>query len=106
MGEKVINIPSKRTLVIKMENDKFKLDTDLKEIPVDVVERLLNEVLDTYVSDAVDQIMDDQGVKQIVDENINKILSDANIKNLFRQVKIYKLCIILLLLALLSLVLK
>ncbi len=106
MGEKVINISSKRTLVIEMKNGKFKLDTDLKEIPVDVVERLLNEVLDTYVSDAVDQIMDDQGVKQIVDENINKILSDTNIKNLFRQIRIYKLCIILLLLALLSLVLK
>ena len=106
MGEKVINISSKRTIVLGMKNGKFKLDTDLKEIPTDVVEALLNEVLDTCVSDAVDQIMDDQGVKQIVDENINKILSDTNIKNLFRQIRIYKLCIILLLLALLSLVLK
>lgn len=106
MREKVINTFSKRTITVGMKNGKFKLDTDVKEIPIEVVEELLNEILDTYVSNAIDQIMDDQGVKQIVDENINKILSDANIKNLFRQVKIYKLCIILLLLALLALVLK
>ena len=59
---------------VKMNNGKFKLVTDEKELPVDVLEGILNEVVDSTIK----QVAGIMGKGQLFELKLHKAIGYAS----------------------------